>query len=283
VYASVFLFNLVVTIAIGDHALAGASAAVIAGTLGVVARRLRAPRRGTIVVCAATGAEAAACRDGIRDAGVQGLEVLRTGVGPERAARALRARLAVAPRPTLVVSSGFAGALTPGLEVGGFVTAGEVLEPTAGGVARVPLGPGALRLAPASARAAVVSSAGVLQPPVPVAAPAAADMESAALARVAAAAGVPFAVYRLVSDGPAAPLPPVARSAAAILAAPWSGRAPHAARAAWDVLRAPGEAAALVRDGLAWTRRLRAGWRDRAREIAAPLPAAASGRELAGG
>jgi putative membrane protein len=280
VYASVFLFNLAVTVAIGDHALAAASGLVIAGTLAAVAPRLRGPRFGSIVVCAATGAEAAACRDGIADAGVEGIEVLRTGVGLERAGGALRARLASGPRPTLVVSSGFAGALTPGLEVGDFVTAGEVLELAAGRAVPVPLRPGVLRLAPASTRAAVVSSDAVLQLAFLVTAPAAADMESAALARVASAEGIPFAVYRLVTDGPDAPLPALARSAAAAMAAPRAGA--HLARVAWDVLRAPREAAALVRDALGWSRRLRGGWRDHARELAAPLPPAASGRELAG-
>jgi hypothetical protein len=46
-----------------------------------------------ILVCAATATETAACRAGIADAGAPGIEVLTTGVGPERAAAALRAWL----------------------------------------------------------------------------------------------------------------------------------------------------------------------------------------------
>ena len=44
-----------------------------------------------ILVCAATGAEAAACRQGVADAGVHDVQVLETGVGPERSAAALSA------------------------------------------------------------------------------------------------------------------------------------------------------------------------------------------------
>jgi putative membrane protein len=285
VYAAVFLFNLAVTIAIGDGALALASAAVIAGTVGIAASRLRAPRRGAVVVCAATGAEAAACRRGIAEARVDGIEVLATGVGAARAAEALRARLADGPRPSLVVSSGFAGALSPGLEVGSFVTAGALYDAGEGRPpARVPLPPGLLRLAPAGTRVALLTAGGVASgaalPP-----PAAADMESAALARVAAAEGVRFAVYRLVSDAPGAPLPSVARSVAAALAVRGlAARAAAAARVARDVARAPREAAGLVRGGLAWGRALRRGWREHARELAGELPAAdATGREVAGG
>ncbi|HET7755031.1 MAG TPA: carotenoid biosynthesis protein, partial [Anaeromyxobacteraceae bacterium] len=219
VYASVFLFDVAVTIMIGDHALALASSAVTLATVGIVAARLRGPRAGSIVVCAATGTEAAACLEGIADSGVEGVEVLRTGVGPERAARALRERLAAEPRPTLVVSSGFAGALTPGLERGSFVTADAVIELVDGRSSAVAIPPGGLRTAPASAPVSVVSASTVLQSaPAGSGGAAAADMESAALARIAAGANVPFAVFRVVSDTPAAPLPELARSAAAALA-----------------------------------------------------------------
>ncbi|HET7753727.1 MAG TPA: hypothetical protein VFK85_07435, partial [Anaeromyxobacteraceae bacterium] len=53
---------------------------------------------------------------------------------------------------------------------------------------------------------------------------------------------------------------------------------------AWAVVRRPGDAIALARDGLRWSRALRAAWRDHARAFKAPLPVAAgSGREAAEG
>jgi hypothetical protein len=99
-----------------------------------------------------------------------------------------------------------------------------------------------------------------------VSAPAAVDMESAALAEVAAAAGLPFLVLRLLTDTPARPLPAVGRALAATLAAAGAlSRAAHCARAALDAARAPNVAAAFVRDALRWRARLRAGWREHAR------------------
>ena len=85
-----------------------------------------------ILVCAATGTEADACRRGIADAMAPGIEVLTTGVGPARATAALAERLLAcgggspAPRPALIVSSGFAGALTAGLAPLAWVTASSV-------------------------------------------------------------------------------------------------------------------------------------------------------------
>ncbi|WP_242343406.1 carotenoid biosynthesis protein [Anaeromyxobacter terrae] len=263
VYAGILGFNLAVTIAIRDLRLAAASGAVSAITLAAVALRLRArPRAAGIVVCAATFAEAAACRRGSADAGASGIEVLRTGVGPERAAAALAARLARGPRPSLVVSSGFAGALSLGLEVGAVVTARALHRLADGERAPLELPPELLRLAPAARPVELLSAAEVLaaagqglQPPV------VGDMESAALARIAAEAGLPFSVLRVVTDTPAAPLPPVARCIAAALSARGLARGGHLARTLSAALRRPAEAIAFVRASLGWCRRLRETWR----------------------
>ncbi|WP_242337742.1 carotenoid biosynthesis protein [Anaeromyxobacter sp. SG66] len=271
VYAGVLAFNLAVTIAIGDHALAAASAAVSALTLAALAVRLRAPRRAAgIVVCAATFAEAAACRRGISDADATGLEVLRTGVGPERARAALAARLARGPRPSLVVSSGFAGALSPGLEVGAVVTARSVHRLADGERAALELPPALLRLAPGARPVELSSAAEVLAAAGHgLRAPAAGDMESAALARTAAEAGIAFSVLRVVTDTPAAPLPPVARSVAAALAARGLSRGGHLVRTLSDALGRPRETIAFVRASLGWCRRLRETWRTFAPLLAA--------------
>jgi putative membrane protein len=283
VYAGVFLFNLAVTIAIGDLPLAAASSLVIAGTLGAVAPRLRSPRPGRVLVCAATATEAKACSAGIADAGAQDLEVLTTGVGPERALHALRARLRAGPLPELVVSSGFAGAT--GVEPGAFVTGDRLARLDGARAVPLALAPGLLRLAPRATAPLVVTSADVAAGALPVAPPAAVDMESAALAQAAAEAGVPFAVFRLVTDTPRQPLPALARSAARVLAArSTSARLLAAARVAGEAVARPGETIALVRGGLGWSRRLREGWSARATAFAAGLPAAPERpREVVGG
>lgn len=220
-----------------------------------------------MLVCAATGTEARACRRGIDDAGAADCEVLRTGVGPERAAEALARRLHLGPRPRLVVSSGFAGVLTAGLEQLSWVTARSVYL-AAGGRAPEPVAvPGELlRLAPGAAACAVITGGEVLAAgSVRLPGPLAADMESAGLARVAAAAGVAFSVLRLVTDTPALPLSPLGRGAAAVLGG--SGvleRAAHAARVAAVAARDPAHAWEFVRESHGWCQRLRAGWRERA-------------------
>lgn len=53
------------------------------------------------------------------------VEILLLGVGPRNAERVFRARLAGRPRPTRVLTCGYAGALAPGLRVGDLVFASE--------------------------------------------------------------------------------------------------------------------------------------------------------------
>jgi nucleoside phosphorylase len=229
-----------------------------------------------ILVCAATRTEAAACRRGIADAGAPDIEVLTTGVGPARAAAALARRLRTgaghAPltperRPALVVSSGFAGALTAGLAPLDWVTSSSIHRLVDGRAVELALPPGALRTAVDAIACRIVSAEHAIAHAVAgVSAPAAVDMESAALAEVAAAAGLPFLVLRLLTDTPARPLPAVGRALAATLAAAGAlSRAAHCARAALDAALAPTVAAAFVRDALRWRAGLRAGWREHAR------------------
>jgi putative membrane protein len=278
VYAGVFGFNLAVTLYIGDRALAAASAVVIAATLGAAAARLRGrpPGRGAALVCAATRTEAGACRRGLRALGAR-VEVLRTGVGPERAARALRARLAAGPPPALVVSSGFAGALTPDLPARTIVTARALWRLADGRPVAVSMAPGALRAAPGAIPVEIVTTGHVVTAGAPrVPAPAAVDMESAALAEVAAEAGAPFAVLRLVTDTPAARLPPLAARIAAAASAHGAARGPHALAAAWLALRAPAGALRFARTALGWTRALADAWSARADWLAGLIPGSGS-------
>jgi hypothetical protein len=217
-----------------------------------------------ILVCAATGTEAGACRRGIADSGAAGFEVLATGVGPERAAAALSRRLAIpGERPDLVVSAGFAGALTEGIEPLAWVTASAVHRCLDGRAVPVPLGEGMLRLADGATPCDVVSTDAVLSQALPgLGHPAAVDMESGALAAVAGAAGVRFAVLRMVTDTPGHPLAAVGRRlAAAFGARDLASRAAHGARAAVDAAQAPLATLAFLREGVRWRNLLRAGWR----------------------
>ncbi len=210
-----------------------------------------------ILVCAATRTEATAC------GAAADVEVLRTGVGPERAAAALRRRLARGLRPTLVVSSGFAGELSGPLPLHGCVTATAVLRLEAGRAVPIPLEPGALRVVPGVLRCAVLSAAGVTRTMPPGLPPATAvDMESAALAEVAGWAGIPFAVLRVITDTAAAPFPAFVGDLAGAMASRAAGaRLRMATRALAAGVRSPGAVLSLVRSSLASRRALSAAWR----------------------
>jgi len=135
-----------------------------------------------------------------------GAVVVATGDGPHRAARGA-ADAIERHRPKVLFGAGVAGALTPGLAVGDILVSARVLD--AGGEAPPPS-----RKLLEAVLAATGARAGTLltldRPAVSAAekaglaastgAPAACDMESAAWARAAAAAGIPYVVLRAVSD-----------------------------------------------------------------------------------
>lgn len=166
------------------------------------------------------------------------------GIGTTAAARA--ARLLVAGhRPRLLVTAGFAGGLDPALPRGAVVRPSVVLadgEPQGLPLASVPpLGAGG------PPPATIVTAAGVVATPDEKRALAErtgahlVDMETHAVARVAAEAGLPCAAIRVISDDAAEPLP----SEIVALARPQStlrrlgaaltavGRRPAAARDLW--------------------------------------------------
>jgi hypothetical protein len=153
-----------------------------------------------VIVCA-IGLERAA----LVGATAPGTRVERSGMGYRSAAAA--AERILRRRPALLVSTGFCGALAPDLRAGDVVVATEVLDVASG--ERLPVS--------AEATAAVPGRRGVIATsPHPLTDPAsrrdvpgaAVDMESAALARAAAAAGVPFAAVRAVSDAVGDRVPP---------------------------------------------------------------------------
>ncbi len=158
--------------------------------------------------------------DGARGDGGVRLTIAQTGANPATARR--EAERLVASGVAALVSFGVAGGLDPRLQAGDLVLADRVVLP--GGreiathaawrnLAQERLGqPGArafmgaiagsnqLLVTPAEKRLLCEQSGGL-----------AGDMESGAVAEVAAAAGVPFLVMRAVSDGASRSLPHVAR------------------------------------------------------------------------
>jgi adenosylhomocysteine nucleosidase len=136
-----------------------------------------------------------------------GVVAAATGDGPLRAARSVAA-LCARHRPALLLGAGVAGGLTPDLGTGDLVVGHRILDargetPPPHGVLVVAAAakPGAQQGTLLSLDRVLVSSAekeewaARVGPP-----PAAVDMESAAWARAAAAAGVPFLVVRIISD-----------------------------------------------------------------------------------
>jgi nucleoside phosphorylase len=192
-------------------------------------------------------------------------ETLRTGVGPIRAAQSLRRRLACGERPSIVVSSGFAGALTAGIDVGTWVTATRVAEWLNGMHVEVP--EVVLREGPAPARRCKILSSEhifggwALLRSADDGSALAVDMESAALAREAGGRGITFMVLRLVSDTPERPLPSfLSPFAAAMATTDAESKLAHTARGLRGALADPHGVARIVREGIAWTRGLAQGW-----------------------
>jgi adenosylhomocysteine nucleosidase len=142
-----------------------------------------------------------------------------------------------------LISFGLAGGLDPALPAGAVLVPGVVIEGTdthicdpgllawLGGVTCTAMLGGAGVAVTASDKANLFAATGA----------AAIDLESGALARIAAARGVPFAVLRAVCDPAGRNLPP-----AALVALNAKGRI-GAFRVLGAVLRAPGQVPALLR------------------------------------
>ncbi len=127
--------------------------------------------------------------------------VLHTGVGPQIASARMRAFLAENPKPRLLLSAGFVGALDPSLQVGELFLA-DNFDPAAARalLPEAQVGKLASTLAvtdSAAARSALAAKTGAR----------AVDMETEALAAECARAGVPLLSLRVITDTPAHPLP----------------------------------------------------------------------------
>lgn len=230
-----------------------------------------------VLICAATSTEAAACRAGVLSK--TGFEVLCTGVGLDRAYSTLKARLDKGSRPDLVVSSGFAGALSPGIALHSWVTAGRIVvsDSNSNGELFRPVsvsklldqGQGATRCNWISA-AELTSQAGGRAERLKeqLGAPLAVDMESAALAQLAEAKKIPFMVLRLVTDTPEQPLPSFLLPLASAMSTKELGlRLRLGLKGLKIAIRDPKGIIQIVRKGREWSRLLQEGWQKYADEL----------------
>ncbi|HET7784701.1 MAG TPA: hypothetical protein VFL36_01900 [Myxococcales bacterium] len=153
-------------------------------------------------------------RAGLARGRISGREVAAVAVGVGGDARAaLRAE-----HPALVVSCGFAGALSPSLRAGDLLVATAVRAPD-GERLQAPELPASRALAQA-ARGEIACADRVLATPeekraLGAGGALAVDLESAQVARAAAEAGVPWLVVRAIVDDARTSLPPFAREAQA--------------------------------------------------------------------
>lgn len=172
---------------------------------------------GGTAVIAALHAEARTARPLART----GCRVIACGVGPERARRAASALLATGTKRLLVW--GTAAGLVPGLEAGTLLLPTAVIDPQ--GRRWVPDAGWRAALAAQIPAGIAVSETTLLTVEKPIADPAlkkalgeaagagAVDMETGAIAALAAAHGARFAVVRAVADPLDLPLPPVVLAA----------------------------------------------------------------------
>src|SRR5205814_2188476 len=138
--------------------------------------------------------------------GGRAVRVLLCGVGRYSADAMLKKWLTGGRCPPLLVSAGFAGALTPGLDIGSLVRPAELVDDEAGRVWPVTGIPGT------SGR--VVTHAFMIGRPADKEALGrkwradAVDMESAAVARLCSEHAIPFGCVRVISDRLQDRLPP---------------------------------------------------------------------------
>ena len=214
-----------------------------------------------ILVCGATRTETEACRQGIRQAGLEDrFEILRCGIGQASAAESLKARLNSGSRPSLIVSSGFAGSWSANLDTGSWISAGSLsndLKDTIQG----------LKLIPGATPAHLISVPEILESPpkeliqglteslIGV------DMESFALALVARRAGIEFRVLRYVTDSPKHPLPAFVRHFTDVaVRKDLSSRMGSLLKGSRALITGPAEVATFMKHGIHWRSELISGW-----------------------
>lgn len=133
----------------------------------------------------------------LRDLRGPDVRVVVTGMGAASAER--HAAEAIADGATAAISTGFCGALDPGLALGDVVVPAQVMDAATGETFPCDR---ALAIGAGTPAGTLVTTARVVTDPAARAAldGVAVDMESAGIARACARAGVPFAAIRAVTD-----------------------------------------------------------------------------------
>jgi hypothetical protein len=226
-----------------------------------------------ILVCTATLAEFAACKAGIEKAGAikNQFKVLRTGMGLDSARRILGDHLkAEKAKPDLIVSSGFAGLWRGEKDVGNWISADQIWVEHDNDFQNVTFRKGK---AVANDSCQLVSVEHVQ--PLPFGLPEAlaegvlcVDMESAALAEVASTNGIPFTVFRLITDTPENPLPEyVSVFSSAILSKNWESKLWLAGQGLLEVAQNYKSVPAFLKNGKSWADGLSKGWQENAEKF----------------
>ncbi|MEW6055822.1 MAG: hypothetical protein AB1540_04335 [Bdellovibrionota bacterium] len=230
-----------------------------------------------ILVCAATSTEAKACGKGIVQSGLGSkFHLIETGVGLVKAKRALQSYLSSASKaPRLIVSTGFAGAVSPSIRLSSWVVAHEVFEfndqrtlslttKASQNEKYASLGD-PCRMVSSSELALHQLTEQLQKMTASQDIPFAVDMESSALSKVSASQGIPFLTLRFVTDTPEAPLPQfIAGFASAMAEGSLKAKLP---RLLTGMVQAGVDlkgVAKLLREGPKWAEALRLGWRKHA-------------------
>lgn len=224
-----------------------------------------------ILVCAATFAEARACKSGIASAGLDNVfEVLKTGVGLKQARRSLKKRLEFGASPDLIISAGFAGAMSRELIIKQWVTADGVVlheENRRVSYSALPI-PSFQRVVLTSSDELVVNHQALAIENTIGGKFFCVDMESAGLCEVAQSKNIKFAVLRMITDTPQDPLPKFLLSfIQANQATNLSSRMKHGLNGLTETARDPSGLKQLIFHGTEWTKKLSEGWKMNCRVI----------------
>jgi nucleoside phosphorylase len=214
------------------------------------------------LICSATNIEAHACREGILSSGNH-LEVLQTGVGFRHAKNSLTSYLKKNKKPSLLVSTGFAGALSRDIPIHSWVTATKILKDHS------ELDPRGLVRAPSFA----IKSALITTPHLTrqdgkseqlvksIGTPLAVDMESAVLYEICLEHEIPFMALRLITDTPDCPLPAFISTWTEVLSQDgFSNKFSLGLKGLQQTFSDVGGVFRLVGSGSRWPEMLKTGW-----------------------
>lgn len=235
------------------------------------------PEQKEILVCTATPQEEKACRLGIQASGFEdAFRVLRTGIGLNLARSALTEFLSRGNKPSLIVSTGFAGAITPKIpDLYSWITAQKVFSEE-----KEIQGINIQQHIPDTTMCALISLPHVFRQgkSVPdvlgsLKQPLAVDMESATLALVSGQYRIPFMVLRMITDTPQEPLPELLCTLSDILLTPNSRGKLQSGILSFNEVRKdiPGLVRIVRKIGI-WSRLLKEGWIKYAPEIQKAQP-----------